>query len=194
MELLNVDKSILVIIDLQGKLMEKIYRPQMVIQSTLSLLRLAEIFSVPVLVSEQYPKGLGKTHPVIWESFTKLKTSKAYMEKSSFGCCGDPNFEMLLAKLRPEIPSEQRQIVVAGIEAHICVMQTTLELIQDGNQVHICWDAVSCRGEECRKHALDRMYQASAVITSHESVGFEWARDKNHPGFKEMSQLFKEEQ
>ncbi len=194
MEILDAERSILLIIDLQGKLMEKIYRPQMVIQSTLSLLKLAEFFSIPVLLSEQYPKGLGKTHPLVWDTFTKLKTSKAYMEKSSFGCCGDYNFEILLSKLKPDVPCEQRQIVVAGIEAHICVMQTVIGAIQDGNQMHVCWDCVSGRGEEYRKHALDRMAQAGAIITNHESVGFEWARDKNHPQFKAMSQLFKEEQ
>ena len=83
---------------------------------------------------------------------------------------------------------------VAGIEAHVCVMQTVLESLRAGDEVHLCWDAVSGRGEEYRRHALERMQQAGAMLTNHESVGFEWARDKNHPRFKAMSGIFKEGQ
>ena len=73
-------------------------------------------------------------------------------------------------------------------------MQTVLELIHWGNQAHVSWDAVSGRGEEYRRHALERMAAAGAMITNHESVGFEWARDKNHPRFKELSTLLKDGQ
>ncbi|MBK9966061.1 MAG: isochorismatase family protein [Holophagales bacterium] len=96
-----------------------------------------------------------------------------------------------LDELRPRLRTGARQVVVAGIEAHVCVMQTVLELIHWGNQAHVSWDAVSGRGEEYRRHALERMAAAGAAITNHESVGFEWARDKNHPRFKELSTLFK---
>jgi nicotinamidase-related amidase len=84
--------------------------------------------------------------------------------------------------------------VVVGIEAHVCVMQTVLELLGTGHEVHLCWDGVSGRGEEYRRHALERMAAAGAVITNHESVAFEWARDKNHPAFKALSALMKEGQ
>ena len=86
------------------------------------------------------------------------------------------------------------QVVVAGIEAHVCIMQTVMELLKAGSGVHLCWECISGRGEEYRHHALDRMAQAGAAITNHESVGFEWARDKDHPQFKAMSNLFKEGQ
>ena len=88
----------------------------------------------------------------------------------------------------------RRQIVIAGIEAHVCVMQTVLELLASGHEVHLCWEAVSGRGEEYRRHALDRMAAAGATLTNHESVAFEWARDKNHPQFKALSALLKEGQ
>ena len=194
MELLHVDRGIVLIIDLQGKLMEMIERPALVIAATRRLLRLADLFAVPVVLTEQYPRGLGVTHPEIRAAFDALTVPRRHLEKTSFGCCGDPDFEGLFRELRPELAAAQRQIVVAGIEAHICVMQTVVELLRQGSQIHLCWECVSGRGAEYRRHALDRMTQAGAVLTNHESVAFEWARDKNHPRFREMSALMKEGQ
>ena len=92
------------------------------------------------------------------------------------------------------MPSGSRQIVVAGIEAHVCVMQTVIELLRAGSQVHVCWECVSGRGEEYCSHALERMRQAGAWITNHESVAFEWARGKDHPAFRAMNRLLREGQ
>lgn len=194
MELLDASRSIVTVIDLQGKLMEMAYRSSMVIRSTIRLLRLAELFRVPVVLTEQYPKGIGVTDPRVRAEFDRLTVAKGYMEKTSFGCCGDPQFGALLAEVRPGVPPEKRQIVVAGIEAQVCVMQTVVELLRSGHQVHLCFECVSGRGEEYRRHALERMVQAGAVLTNHESVAFEWARDSKHPAFREMSALLKEGQ
>lgn len=194
MELLDVERSIVVVIDLQGKLMEMAYRSDMVVRSTSRLLRLADLFRVPVVLTEQYPRGLGPTDPRVREVFDGLAVDKRFMEKVSFGCCGDPQFERLLGELRPGLAPNRRQVVVAGIEAQVCVMQTVVELLRSGQQVHLCWECVSGRGEEYRRHALERMAQAGAVLTNHESVAFEWARDKNHPAFRGMSALLKEGQ
>lgn len=194
MDLLDVERSIVVIIDLQGKLMELIERPALVRAATVRLLKLAGLFDVPVMMTEQYPRGIGRTDPEIRAAFEVLSVPKRFMEKTSFGCCGEAGFQQLLEELRPGLEPARRQIVVAGIEAHVCVMQTVLELLQQGNQVHLCWECVSGRGSEYRKHALDRMAQAGAVLTNHESVGFEWARHKDHATFKAMSGLFKEGQ
>jgi nicotinamidase-related amidase len=142
-------------------------------------------------MTEQYPRGLGPTEARVRAVFDELTVAKRLMEKTSFGCCGDPAFEPLLAELRPGVATEHRQLVVAGIEAHVCVVQTVVELLRGGQQVHLCWECVSCRGEEYRRHALERMAQAGAVLTNHESVAFEWARDKNHPAFRDMSALLK---
>jgi nicotinamidase-related amidase len=193
-ELLDSRRSVLLIIDLQGKLMEMVHRPQMVVETTIRLLHLADMFEVPVVLTEQYPKGLGPTHPRVLETFNALETPHKYLDKLAFGCCGDAAFEPALAEMRPGVAPAQRQVVVAGIETHVCVMQTVLPLLAAGNSLHLCWDAVSGRGEEYRKWGLKRMVQAGAVITNHESVGFEWARTKEHPKFKEMSALFKEGQ
>ncbi len=194
MELLNVSRSVLLIIDMQGKLMDVIYRRRMLIDTTIRLLKFAGLFDVPVILTEQYPKGLGPTHPEIRAVFDSLETPKFSMSKTSFGCCGDPEFEALLQAARPGVPPQGRHIVVAGIEAHICVLQTVLELVGQKSHVQVCWDAVSGRGEEHRQHALDRMVRAGAKLTNHESVVFEWMRDKNHPKFREVSALLKEGQ
>lgn len=194
MALLDANRSILVVIDLQGKLVHMVHRPAMVLEATRRLLRLADLFQVPVVMTEQYPQGIGPTEASIQAAFDGLSTPTFYMEKTSFGCCGDPGFEKLLQAARPGVEPRKRQIVVAGIEAQVCVSQTVLELLASGHEVHLCWDAVSGRGEEYRKHAIERMAAAGAVLTNHESVAFEWCRDKVHAQFKAMSAIMKEGQ
>jgi nicotinamidase-related amidase len=193
-ELLDVDRSIVVVIDLQGKLMEMAWRSRLVLDASIRLMKLAEIFQVPVLLTEQYPQGLGPTHPEARATFDTLETRTDFLEKLTFGCCGDARFEEKLAGLRPGLDPGRRQIVVAGIEAHVCVMQTVVELLRSGHQVHLCWECVSGRGEEYRRHALERMQQAGAQVTNHESVGFEWARTKEHEAFRALNRLLREGQ
>lgn len=194
MPLLDAARSTLVVIDLQGKLVHMVHRPQMVLEVSRRLLRLAEIFSVPVVLTEQYPKGIGPTDPTILEPFEALATPTFKLEKTAFGCCGDEGFAALLRQARPGLAPAEHMIVVAGIETHVCVMQTVLQLLEQGYPVHVCFDGVSGRGEEYRAHALARMAAAGATITNHESVGFEWARGKDHPGFKALSSVLKEGQ
>jgi len=193
-ELLGVNRSAVVVIDLQGKLMDRVHRPGLAIAATNRLMKLAEIYRRPVVLTEQYPDGLGATHPEVRAVYDGLSTPKRFVEKTSFGCCGDSSFNAALDELLPDVPTDRRQIVIAGIEAHVCVLQTVVELLRSGNQVHVCWECVTGRGEEYRRHALERMQQAGAWITNHESVGFEWARDKNHAGFRAMNRLLREGQ
>ena len=194
MELADASRSIVVLIDFQGKLMDMVHRPDLVRAAAQRLLRLAEIFEVPVVLTEQYPRGLGPTHPELLEIFEALTTPKRRIEKVSFGCCGDAGFERALDELRPGLAPERRQLIVGGIEAHVCVMQTVLAALAAGNQVQLCWEATSGRGAEYRRWALERMSRAGAQVTNHESVAFEWARDKDHPQFKALSALLKEGQ
>ena len=193
-ELLDVERSAVVVIDLQGKLIEMAHRSKLVIEATKRLMRLAEIYERPVILTEQYPEGLGSTHPEVRALFDELRTPKQYVSKVAFGCCGEPDFLAAIDASLPDVPPERRQIVVAGIEAHVCVMQTVIELLRAGSQVHLCWECISGRGEEYRRHALDRMQQAGACLTNHESVGFEWARDKDHSGFRAMNRLLRQGQ
>ena len=193
-ELLDPNRSAVVVIDLQGKLMEMVVRPDRVIAATNRLMKLAGIFGRPVVLTEQYPEGLGPTHPDVRAAYDALEVAKRHVTKVAFGCCGEPAFARALDEVLPGVPADRRQVVVAGIEAHICVMQTVLELLREGNSVHVCWECVSGRGEEYVRHALERMRGAGARITNHESVGFEWARSKDHDAFRAMNRLFREGQ
>lgn len=194
MELAEIERSVLVVIDLQGKLVEQVVRPDLVQAATCRLLQLADLFGVPVALTEQYPRGLGPTRPEILAVFDTLTTVKRRFEKTAFGCFAEPGFAELLAELRPGVPPERMQLVVAGIEAHVCVMQTVLAGRAAGYGIQVCWEAVSGRGAEHRQWALERMRQAGAQITSLESVAFEWAQGKDHPRFKALSALLKEGQ
>jgi nicotinamidase-related amidase len=193
-QLLDVDRSAVVVIDLQGKLLKMVHRSELVIAATRRLMKLAEIFGRPVILTEQYPEGLGSTDADVRALYDALQTPKRYVRKVSFGCCGEPGFNEVLDGLLPDLPPDRRQIVVAGIEAHVCVMQTVVELLRAGSEVHVCWECVSGRGEEYRRHALERMQQAGAVLTNHESVAFEWARSKEHEAFRAVNRLLREGQ
>ncbi len=193
-ELLDVKRSVVVIIDLQGKLMDMVHRPRLVVEATKRLMQLADVFRVPVVLTEQYPQGLGATIGEVRDAFDALQTATKYVDKTSFGCCGEAKFNSALDELLPGVAPKERQVVVGGIEAHVCVMATVLELLKRGEQVHLCWECVSGRGAEYRRHALERMQHAGAQITNYESVCFEWARDKNHPGFKPMNRILRDGQ
>ena len=193
-ELLDPDRSAVVVIDLQGKLLEMTYRWELAVKATTRLMRLAEIFDRPVVLTEQYPIGLGPTHPDVREVYDTLTCEKRFVDKVSFGCCGDAGFNEAVESVLGSVPVERRQFVIAGIEAHVCVMQTAIELLRTGSQVHVCWECVTGRGEEYRRHALERMQQAGACITNHESVAFEWARSKDHASFRAMNRLLREGQ
>lgn len=194
MGLADSNRSILVVIDLQGKLVEKVHRSPLVLAATHRLLELAQLFAVPVVLTEQYPRGLGPTQPELLAHYEELTVPRQRVEKGAFGCFGDAGFEAALAAVRPGVSPGDRQLIVAGIEAHVCVMQTVLEARRLGQEVHLCWEAVSGRGAEHRQWALERMRQAGAVVSNLESVGFEWARHKDHAQFKAMSALFKQGQ
>jgi nicotinamidase-related amidase len=194
MAVLDPDRSTVVIVDMQGRLMEIVHRHERVLETTCRLARLAGMFDIPIVVTEQYPEGLGPTHEAVVSAVAEAGARSFKVEKQSFGCCGEPSFLEALAQARPGLSLTEQQIVLVGIEAHICVVQTVLDLLARGVEVQLCWEAVSSRGAEYREWALQRMQQAGATITNHESVGFEWAKTKGHPQFKAMSRMFREGQ
>ena len=192
--LLDIKRSVVVVVDVQGKLVGMVHRPKLVLESIKRLLRVADIFGVPVVLTEQYPEGLGPTAAEIREVFDGLTVPKRHVSKTSFGCCGEPTFVRALAEMLPGIEPAERQVILAGIEAHVCVQQTAIELLNRGEQIYLCWECISGRGEEYRRHALDRMQQAGARLTNHETVAFEWARSNEHPKFKQLNRLLRDGQ
>ena len=123
---------------------------------------------------------MGATDPRLLEQFPASGRS---LEKTSFSCCNASGF------CDEALDGRRRQVVIAGMETHVCVMQTALELLERGYQVFVVEDAVSSRTEENRRNGLERMRSEGVIITNSESVLFEWLRDAKHEQFRAISKL-----
>jgi isochorismate hydrolase len=180
-ELLSRDASRLLIIDVQEKLVPKIVNLGCMLANCRLLIQGAKILSVPVFATEQYPKGLGKLVPELAELLDKPS------EKLRFSCA-----EVLDWGMAAQAANDRFQIVVAGMEAHVCVLQTVLDLLATGFQVFVAADAISSRSELDWRIALERMSAGGATIVTTESVLFEWCEVSGTSEFKQISQLLKE--
>ena len=174
-KLLRASDSTLVIIDIQERLAAVMPEREPVVRAASILLEAASRLYVPVLVSEQYPKGLGPTVP---EIAAQLPPEAARIEKTSFSACG-------------ALPVSRPQVVIAGMEAHVCVLQTALEMCAAGRDVFVVQDAVCSRARANYDNALERLRAAGATITNTESVIFEWLRDASHEHFRALSKLIR---
>jgi nicotinamidase-related amidase len=181
--LCRAEASQLLVVDVQPRLAAAM--PDADRQRTLRnlgvLLEAAQALQVPVIATEQYPKGLGATEPPIAARFP---AAVRLFTKTSFSCCGADGF---LAGLAPGRP----QVVIGGMETHVCVLQTAFDLHARGLQVFVVGDAVCSRDPDNRQDALERLRQGGIAITSTESVVFEWLRDAAHPQFRTLSALLK---
>jgi len=146
------------------------------------LLEAARLLAVPVLVTEQYPKGLGPTEAAV---SARLPGGTTAFTKTSFSCC---DAQGLLGALDV---GRHPQVVLGGMETHVCVLQTAFDLLERGYQVFVVEDAVCSRDPEHRRNALARLAQGGVVVTNTESVVFEWLRDAAHPHFRAISALLK---
>jgi nicotinamidase-related amidase len=173
----RLDDSTLLVIDIQDRLGEAMPGKVLnrVLQNTALLARAAGVLEVPVLHTEQYPQGLGGTHPLVAEA---LPASRRYFAKTAFSCMGAQGFASAIAGLG------RRQAILVGMEAHICVLQTALDLAATGADVFVVEDAICSRRLENYQNALDRMRGSGINIVSAESVVFEWLGDSRHPQFK----------
>ena len=180
--LCNADNSCLVVIDIQMRLTSAM--PIKVLarlkRNINILLQGADKLSIPVLTTEQYPKGLGPTEPEIVEL---LPDDTLKFEKTCFSCTGAENFLQQLKE------TGRKQVILVGIEAHVCVLQTAILLIAEGYQVFVAADGICSRHRENYEASLKRMSRANVVICNSESVIFEWLRDARHEHFKELSSL-----
>jgi nicotinamidase-related amidase len=182
--LLSAANSLLTIIDIQAKLSAVMpeTEAQLMKANTVILLKAAGFLSIPVLLTEQYPKGLGATDTNISQ---KLPEATQVFEKTGFSCCVAKGFCAALES------SGRKQIILAGLEAHVCVLQTALELRHIGYQVYVVEDAICSRKAEHKFYALQRMQQQGVTIINYESVLFEWLRDASHPHFSRISDLLR---
>lgn len=180
MNTVNQDKAVLLIVDIQEKLV-KMLSSDDVKNASLKVGKAFEILNLPIFISEQYPKGLGET-------ISELKDvlpSANYLEKTSFSVAS--NFSNKLF----ELDLNQKQVVLFGIETHICVLQTAFDLLEMGYDVFVVQEACGSRTEEDKKSALKRLSQAGAQIVTVEMVLFELLKSSKHPSFKEVQLLIK---
>lgn len=180
--LLNAAKSSLLIVDVQERLLPAMAEPQRVVSQVNILLSAASTLQVPVTISEQYPKGLGKTVSDI------VGPSHPPFEKMSFSCWKDTGLKQHFIALHE---AGRPLVVVAGIEAHVCVLQTALDLRAAGFGVFVVADAVSSRQPGSAELALERMRDCGVMIVSTEMVVFEWLERAGTPEFKDLSKLIK---
>jgi nicotinamidase-related amidase len=173
------DRTAFLVVDFQEKFMPVIPEAEAILAHLVRICRAARILRVPLLVTEQYPKGLGQTVPELWPYLDGVER----IEKVCFSCFGEPKFTGMLEGLKVDT------LILAGIEAHVCVAQTAFDAIEAGYQVHILEDAVGSRDPRNARIALDRLREAGAVISSTEMALFELLGRAGTPEFKEIQQL-----
>lgn len=178
---LEKDNSLLVIIDIQDRLASVMNVREEVVTNCLHLIELSKLMDIPIIVTEQYPKGLGQTV----EDIRKALPSYNPIEKLTFDCC------MMMAFLEKVKEYRKRNIILTGMETHICVLQTCLGLLKEGFNVHIVRDAVSSRNKENWKTGIEFMRDAGAVITCTETVLFQILKVAGTEQFKAISKRIK---
>lgn len=180
--LLDGPQAVLVVVDLQERLLPAIFEKERVVKNALLLMKAAELLGVPVVMTTQYRRGLGEIVPEV----AAAAPGVAPLDKLSFGCFGD---EAFLARLKSLTGRDQ--LLVAGIESHICVTQTVLGALEHGYHVHVASDATSSRSEANWKVGLERMQAAGALISSAEMALYELLRRSDADAFKKLLPLLK---
>ena len=174
--------SLVVVMDVQQKLTSAMptEAKENVIEKIKTLLTIANTLSIPIIVTEQYPDGLGPTVPALNEQLTSLV---AVIEKTSFSAFDALGFAELIDQ------SGRKQIVLVGMEAHICILQTALALQKAGFRVFVVEDAVISRTKTNQDNGLRRLRNAGVIVTNVESVFFEWLGDASRAEFKVLAKL-----
>ncbi len=176
MPLLSAKNAMLVVIDFQAKLMPAIHDGETVLLNAGRLAEAARLLDVPAVLTEQYPRGLGPTVPALAEVARPVT-------KMSFDACAEPAFL--------EAVVGDRELVICGCEAHVCVGQTVLTLLEHRRRVVVVADAIGSRAPQSREIALQRMASHGAEIVTTEMVLFEWLRSAEHPQFRTVSKLIR---
>ncbi len=179
--LIQAEQSALLVVDIQTKLLPAMAAPDPVVSNTARLMRAATRLGVPLLVSEQYPKGLGPTVPEL----AALAPVGAVLEKNAFSCAGDAGIVAKVGSLG------RSQLVLCGIESHVCVLQTAIGFRALGYAVFVAWDATSSRREADRDLAAARLRAEGVALVGTEMALFEWLGKAGTPEFKEISVLIK---
>lgn len=175
------ENSIGLIIDMQERLYPHIHEHEQLTRNTAILIEGLKALGIKLMATEQYTKGLGFTIPPLKEHLSDIK----FIEKQAFSCCDEPNFFEDLAVEAPQ------HVIIAGIETHVCVLQTTIDLIENGYKPVLVQDCVGSRNPNDKAMAIQRMRKEGAVITTYESILFELLRYSGTEVFKKISKLVK---
>lgn len=182
-EFAKPEDSVLVLIDMQTRLAvaidDQVY--QQTRDNAIRLLHACEALHVPVLVTEQYPSGLGATDVEISKHLPSIHQVFA---KTCFSAARDTEFDSAL-----QLTGKQKHVIICGMEAHVCVLQTAVELRAAGHTVSVVEDAICSRSLAHTQNSITRMQSLGINISNHESVMFEWLGDSKHPAFKSISAL-----
>jgi len=173
-------KTAFVLVDVQEKFIPVINHIDKIIGNCNILVKASQILKIPLIVTEQYPKGLGKTSEKI-----ELPEKVEKIEKNEFSCFDCEKFAKRIKELGVE------SIVLFGIEAHVCVLQTALSGLKEGLEVHVIYDAVSSRDKKNKKICIERMRQSGVFIASTEIILFQLMKTADKEGFKEIQKLIK---
>jgi nicotinamidase-related amidase len=178
---ISIGNTILVIIDVQEKLFRLIYEKEKLLDNLIRLVKGAKVLGIPIMLTEQYPQGLGPTLPELMELLPGITP----LPKRVFSCYRD-------GKFRGELEAaSRRQVLLTGIETHVCVYQTAIDLLNSGYGVHVATDCVSSRAAENKKLGIKRIRMAGGKPTSMEMVLFELLEVAEGERFKEISRVVK---
>lgn len=177
---LNVNNTQCIVVDIQEKLMPAMHAPDLMVQSCATLLCGLNALNIPLLVTEQYPKGLGRSVREI----RKLAENAPVFEKTRFSA--------LLPEIEKKLATRQvKNIILIGAEAHVCMLQTVLDLAAAGVQVYVPFECTTSRRLQNKENALQQMRDAGAVVSNVESLLFQLLQDAKHEAFKEISKLIR---
>jgi len=198
--LLEANRSQLVLVDYQGRLMPAIHEGAAVVANAVKLGKIAQLMRVPVTGTEQWPEKLGENLPEIKNLCAQT------LVKLHFGACEEglgevltdigtpkasPNAKSVPKHLQKPQINQRDQIVIAGCESHVCLLQTAIGLLEEEFEVYVVTDACGSRKQVDRDAAFDRLAGAGAELVTTEMVAFEWMRSADHPRFKEVQALIK---
>lgn len=179
--MLNTVESVLVMVDFQERLAEIVHRADLVVPNALRMIKGCQALSIPILATVQVPEKLGPIVAELETAFGELKPAA----KTAFSALREPEFMLALDQ------TSRKQIILMGIEAHVCVLQTGLDLLDMGCQVHVLSDGTFSRTAENHQLALQRLHDDGATISSVEMALFELIRTSRHPEFRTISKLVK---
>ncbi len=179
--MLEIPATVLVVVDFQGKLARMVDRSETVLRNAQILIQGVKHLDIPIVATEQYPQGLGRTVEEIAVHLADIPV----IEKTAFSCFGSTAFQDRLASFK------RRQVLLCGIETHVCVFQTARDLLAHDYDVYLVTDAVSSRTPENRQLGIHRIEKMGGILTSAEMALFELMRDSTAHAFKAVSNLVK---